>query len=508
MRSASRQAVRWFASVVALGVAIAAVSISQPAIANEPTDVRVVSVTRGDDGAVTVVVSVPVRAVAAASAPGALTVEGANGSPLTPAVTALPPSSVAVAVVMHTAGADVATVQRANGTAAELLRSLDPAVAATIVSTTGGAVVAPLGVDRAASLAALAQPPATAPAALPAAIGAVAAQFAGHGYVDPLVVVIDAAPVADPSAASLPDGALATAGMGWRIIPMGSAASPLLAQFAAACGLTVPAGADPVALVDEAVGIAQGRFSLRLADPGGAALTVRLRGAGIDLATSVSLPASPTTTTPAVAATPAATTAVATAIPTAAATSAAVPVTTVPIVLAERPVPSAVVAPPAPPSSGSSSWWVPVAGGAVAVLGVGAGALVLGRRRSARRTPEAAPAPQPEPAVVNAPAPAPTSAAVYHYTDLSEALPSGAMRSRPRREIVARVPVDVEPGVTAPRVGSPSAIFERRKRVLALAEELGNVSEACRVVGVSRRSYYEWKRIADEQGLDALAAQA
>ena len=38
----------------------------------------------------------------------------------------------------------------------------------------------------------------------------------------------------------------------------------------------------------------------------------------------------------------------------------------------------------------------------------------------------------------------------------------------------------------------------------ALAEELGNVSEACRVVGVSRRSYYEWKRIADEQGIEAL----
>jgi transposase len=40
--------------------------------------------------------------------------------------------------------------------------------------------------------------------------------------------------------------------------------------------------------------------------------------------------------------------------------------------------------------------------------------------------------------------------------------------------------------------------------VLTLARELGNVSEACRIVGVSRRSYYEWKRIADEQGVEAL----
>jgi len=43
-----------------------------------------------------------------------------------------------------------------------------------------------------------------------------------------------------------------------------------------------------------------------------------------------------------------------------------------------------------------------------------------------------------------------------------------------------------------------------RLRLFTLAEELGNVSEACRIVGVSRRSYYEWKRIADEQGVEAL----
>ena len=129
MRSASRQAGRWRPVVVALGVAVAAWSVSPPAIANEPTDVRVVSVTRGDDGAVTIVISVPMQQVGAASAPGGLTVVGADGSPVTPAVAALPPSATAVVVLLHTAGADPTTFQRANGAAAELLRSLDPAVA-------------------------------------------------------------------------------------------------------------------------------------------------------------------------------------------------------------------------------------------------------------------------------------------------------------------------------------------------------------------------------------------
>jgi transposase InsO family protein len=39
---------------------------------------------------------------------------------------------------------------------------------------------------------------------------------------------------------------------------------------------------------------------------------------------------------------------------------------------------------------------------------------------------------------------------------------------------------------------------------LELADELGNVSEACRVMGVSRTRYYEWKRIVEQYGLDAL----
>lgn len=47
-------------------------------------------------------------------------------------------------------------------------------------------------------------------------------------------------------------------------------------------------------------------------------------------------------------------------------------------------------------------------------------------------------------------------------------------------------------------------IFARRVRVLNLADELGNVSQACRLVGVSRTSFYQWKQLAQNYGLDAL----
>jgi transposase InsO family protein len=47
-------------------------------------------------------------------------------------------------------------------------------------------------------------------------------------------------------------------------------------------------------------------------------------------------------------------------------------------------------------------------------------------------------------------------------------------------------------------------IYHRRLRVLSLAAELGNVSEACRLVGVSRTRFYEWRRTADRYGIEAL----
>ena len=47
--------------------------------------------------------------------------------------------------------------------------------------------------------------------------------------------------------------------------------------------------------------------------------------------------------------------------------------------------------------------------------------------------------------------------------------------------------------------------IRRKKKVLDYAEECGNVSFACRKYGVSRDSYYRWKKQRDNDGLDALA---
>jgi transposase InsO family protein len=51
-------------------------------------------------------------------------------------------------------------------------------------------------------------------------------------------------------------------------------------------------------------------------------------------------------------------------------------------------------------------------------------------------------------------------------------------------------------------------IYQRRVAVLAHAATTGNVAETCRVFGISRTRYYEWKRVADRYGLDALVPKA
>lgn len=51
-------------------------------------------------------------------------------------------------------------------------------------------------------------------------------------------------------------------------------------------------------------------------------------------------------------------------------------------------------------------------------------------------------------------------------------------------------------------------IYQRRLAVLELAGRCGNVSEACRTFGVSRTRYYEWKRVAERYGTDALRPKA
>jgi hypothetical protein len=43
-----------------------------------------------------------------------------------------------------------------------------------------------------------------------------------------------------------------------------------------------------------------------------------------------------------------------------------------------------------------------------------------------------------------------------------------------------------------------------RLRLFTLAEELGNVSAACRAMGVHRSTYYRLKRKVDRWGLEAL----
>lgn len=54
-------------------------------------------------------------------------------------------------------------------------------------------------------------------------------------------------------------------------------------------------------------------------------------------------------------------------------------------------------------------------------------------------------------------------------------------------------------------MGDDSASARQRLEVLQLAEELGDVAEACRRAGMDRTSFYQWKRRYAERGLDGLA---
>jgi len=47
-------------------------------------------------------------------------------------------------------------------------------------------------------------------------------------------------------------------------------------------------------------------------------------------------------------------------------------------------------------------------------------------------------------------------------------------------------------------------VYDRRVRLINHAAEIGNVTEACRVFGVSRKTYYEWVKKARAYGLSAL----
>ena len=47
-------------------------------------------------------------------------------------------------------------------------------------------------------------------------------------------------------------------------------------------------------------------------------------------------------------------------------------------------------------------------------------------------------------------------------------------------------------------------IIKHKTGLLNLAEELGNVSKACQVMGMSRDTFYRYKSAVDDGGVDAL----
>jgi transposase-like protein len=51
---------------------------------------------------------------------------------------------------------------------------------------------------------------------------------------------------------------------------------------------------------------------------------------------------------------------------------------------------------------------------------------------------------------------------------------------------------------------SENKLAHRRLQMLEFAETLGNISEACRKMGISRSQFYEYKKRYQEQGLEGL----
>ena len=54
------------------------------------------------------------------------------------------------------------------------------------------------------------------------------------------------------------------------------------------------------------------------------------------------------------------------------------------------------------------------------------------------------------------------------------------------------------------RLTHEDIVYDRRVRLIEYAAKIGNVAETCRVFGVSRNTYYEWIKKAEQYGLSAL----
>jgi len=51
---------------------------------------------------------------------------------------------------------------------------------------------------------------------------------------------------------------------------------------------------------------------------------------------------------------------------------------------------------------------------------------------------------------------------------------------------------------------SNEKIIKHKVGLLNLAEELGNVSKACQIMGLSRDTFYRYRAAVEENGVDAL----
>jgi len=53
-------------------------------------------------------------------------------------------------------------------------------------------------------------------------------------------------------------------------------------------------------------------------------------------------------------------------------------------------------------------------------------------------------------------------------------------------------------------INSTEKVISHKVGLLNLAEELNNVSQACRIMGYSRETFYQYKKASDEGGVEAL----